>query len=439
MAELITKRGGYWHYVRRVPKEYADLDRRGIIFQSTKVKIVDDPRGIHALSAARSIDADVMAYWSALKDGEADEARTRYDAARRRSRQLGFDYTPAHELAGRPLEEIVARVVAMVNAGGSNGSPDTGTTAALLGGISKPGFKLSELFGAYEKLQAATMTDMSEDQVRKWGNPKKRAVANLIGVIGDKSIDRITRSDAIDFRTWWSDRVVNEGVQALTANKDFGHIQTMISAVDEAHRLGLDPVFTKLSFSGGQGGQRVAFDVDFIQSRLLADGALDGLNEEARRIVYLIAETGLRLSEATNLTEETIRLDAKIPHIIVSAEGRRMKTPHSGREIPLVGVALAAMKAQPAGFPRYREKSASLSGVVNKWLAENGLRPVDGQSVYSLRHSFEDRLTAINAPDKIIAVFMGHKHYRPKYGVGPSLALKLEWLEKIALRPPAAV
>jgi hypothetical protein len=31
---------------------------------------------------------------------------------------------------------------------------------------------------------------------------------------------------------------------------------------------------------------------------------------------------------------------------------------------------------------------------------------------------------------------MGHKTYKPKYGKGPSLELKLKFLEKIALRPP---
>jgi integrase len=104
-----------------------------------------------------------------------------------------------------------------------------------------------------------------------------------------------------------------------------------------------------------------------------------------------------------------------------------------------VGVALMAMREQPDGFPRYRDKADVLSALVNKALDVRGLRPEVGQSLYSLRHTFEDRLTAVDAPDKIIACLMGHKWSRPRYGVGPSLDHKREWLERIAFRPPSTV
>src|SRR5690606_19972555 len=162
-------------------------------------------------------------------------------------------------------------------------------------------------------------------------------------------------------------------------------------------------------------------------------------NEEARRTIYVMIETGLRLSEICNLTRDTIHLNAPIPYISVRPQGRRMKTPQSAREIPLVGVALMAMQAQPDGFPRYRDRSASLSALVNNYLTPRGLRPVQGQSFYSLRHTFEDRLTAVEASDKLMAVFMGHKYQRPKYGAGPTLDQKREWLLKIAFRPPSKV
>jgi hypothetical protein len=39
--------------------------------------------------------------------------------------------------------------------------------------------------------------------------------------------------------------------------------------------------------------------------------------------------------------------------IRIQAEGRILKTEHSQRDIPLVGLALDAMKRRPGGFPRY--------------------------------------------------------------------------------------
>ncbi|WP_238193476.1 tyrosine-type recombinase/integrase [Methylobacterium frigidaeris] len=176
-----------------------------------------------------------------------------------------------------------------------------------------------------------------------------------------------------------------------------------------------------------------------MQDKLLAEDALDGLNDEARRLVYLIAETGLRLSEAANLTAATIRLDDPVPHVRVRADSRRMKTEQSARDVPLVGVALLAMRAQPDGFPRYRDKAPQLSALVNKVLRGRDLLPGPGYSLYSLRHTFEDRLTAVEAPEKVMAALMGHKYHRPRYGAGPSLAQKQDWLQRIAFGSPARV
>ena len=129
-------------------------------------------------------------------------------------------------------------------------------------------------------------------------------------------------------------------------------------------------------------------------------------------------------------------LDAAIPHVRIMADGRRLKTEDSERDIPLVGVALKALTLRPRGFPKYRDKATSLSATVNKYMLENSLRPTRDHSVYSLRHSFRDRLIGAEAPDSLIDSLMGHKTYKPKYGNGPSLELKLKFLELIAFRSP---
>ena len=114
-----------------------------------------------------------------------------------------------------------------------------------------------------------------------------------------------------------------------------------------------------------------------------------------------------------------------------------MKTEDSRRQIPLVGTALAVMKLRPKGFPTYRDKSSSLSALVNKYLLAHKLRPSKLHSLYSLQHSFKDRLIAAEAPDSLIDSLMGHRTGKPKYGKGPPLELKLKFLESIAFRPPS--
>lgn len=74
---------------------------------------------------------------------------------------------------------------------------------------------------------------------------------------------------------------------------------------------------------------------------------------------------------------------------------------------------------------------------VNKFLENNGLRPTKDHTVYSLRHSFKDRLIAAEAPDSLIDALMGHRTGKPKYGKGPPLELKLKFMSSIAFTPPS--
>lgn len=101
----------------------------------------------------------------------------------------------------------------------------------------------------------------------------------------------------------------------------------------------------------------------------------------------------------------------------------------------LVGYALDAFKACPHGFTDFVDRPDYLSAVLSKFLRDNKLLPSEKHTVYSLRHSFQDRLLSVNAPDRVQADLMGHKFNRPAYGEGASLKHKLEWLEKIKIKP----
>ncbi len=48
MPDFLTRRNGTWHFVRRVPIEFADVDRRGVVRHSTKIKIRNDRAGRRA-------------------------------------------------------------------------------------------------------------------------------------------------------------------------------------------------------------------------------------------------------------------------------------------------------------------------------------------------------------------------------------------------------
>ena len=110
-----------------------------------------------------------------------------------------------------------------------------------------------------------------------------------------------------------------------------------------------------------------------------------------------------------NLTAARIVFDAPIPFIRIRAEGRVLKTEHSERDIPLVGLALDAMRRHPSGFPRYFDKGSNLSATLMKHFKRHSLLPSERHSIYSIRHSFKDRLKAVEAPEELIDEMMGHR------------------------------
>lgn len=436
MTEHLTKRGGFWHFARRVPIDFCHLDKRGVVRHSTKIKVSKDPRGTRASRIAKDMNRELEIYWRGLVDSKSQDAAVRYADARRRARILGFDYVETSELANRSLVEVLERLDKLASEGLLDHTP---SRAAVMGFEKLPAVKLSEIFAIFEKQTNNEVKDMSPNQLKRWKNGYLLAVTDFISVVGDKSLGELSHTDVLDYVDWLDGRVAEESIVAKTANKHIGHNSKMIKEINRKLRLGLPDFFAGMRLQGVVNVSRPPFPVEFVQSRILAEGALMGLNAEARGAVFVIADTGLRLSEAVNLNQTTIHLDCDIPHIEVLPDGRRVKTQDSIRTIPLVGCALAAMKAHPGGFPRYLDKGASFSAYVNGYLQDRGLRPTRKHTVYSLRHTFKDRLIAAKCQDSMIEALMGHSDDHPKYGSGPALDLKFEVLHAIAFTPPAVL
>ena len=65
------------------------------------------------------------------------------------------------------------------------------------------------------------------------------------------------------------------------------------------------------------------------------------LDDEPRWLIALISDIGMRLSEACGLHACDIHLDDDTPYIdLVDHPWRRLKTPSSNRQVPLVGASL---------------------------------------------------------------------------------------------------
>ncbi|PQO24827.1 integrase [Rhodobacteraceae bacterium WD3A24] len=409
----IKLRGRLYYLYRRVPKRYAPVETRQFVWASLHT---DSPS-----VAERKADAawaEMIEGWEARLAGESHEAEARFDAARRLAEVRGFRYLNAPAVAKLPVEQLVERVEAVPAE--ARGEPDKLEARALLGGAGEPCITVSKALELFWTLAADRTIGKSQDQLRRWRNPRIKAVKNFLAVVGDKPLAEITGDDMLDFRQWWVERIAESDLTPNSANKDLTHLSDVLKTINRMKRLNLALPLSDLTLKGGEKRQRPPFSNDWIREKLLAPGALDGLNTQARCIVLGMVNTGYRPSEGQALTAAQIRLDHNVPHISIEPDGRQLKSEYARRVIPLSGVSLEAFRECPEGFPRYRE-SASLSATVNKFLRGNGLLETPEHSLYSLRHAFEDRMLAAGVDDRIRRDVLGHRLDRERYGKGASL------------------
>jgi len=432
--DYLRKVNNIWQYYRRTPKSVSHLDKRVFVKKSLKT----DSRST-ALQRAARFNKKTEEYWQALLNHQGEEATKRYEAAAAIARSFGFSYTPSSELiAADDYARIVQRIEA-INERDSIGN--AAVVDAILGNVPAPALTLTAALEEYWKHTQDQTRHKTPRELNDWKAPRKRAVKHFTKIVGDKNMSDISRDDTLDFRLWWQARINDEGLKANSANKDIGHLCTIFRTIDETLRLHLSNPFENLHLSErNDRSDKQPFDPDYVQNTLLNLTRLSGLNHECQMILFAMADTGCGFSELTGLDSSLgeIRLDADIPFIDIkpnehrSLKTSRQKKDYRKRQMPLVGSALYAFQQCPEGFPTYCGKHNTASTTTNKFLRENGLLPSGNHSAYSLRHTFEDRLTTIETPDKIDARLMGHKYHRPDYGKGPSLEQKHNWLLKIA-------
>ena len=159
----LTDRQGVWHFLRRVPAQYAHLDRRGNVKLSTKIKVATDRKGTKAARVAARMNETLEAYWRGLALEKTAEAKQAYLDAVKLARSLGLDYQAPSAWAKASIEEVLTRIETVV----ANGMIDNAAMRkAALGAVDKPAIMLSSLFDEYQITQKLALSKMSPDQQR---------------------------------------------------------------------------------------------------------------------------------------------------------------------------------------------------------------------------------------------------------------------------------
>jgi integrase len=295
------------------------------------------------------------------------------------------------------------------------------------------------------KTSGLTLSESLELYLRLKGNNRPltfhqgatRVCGQLIAAHGDKLVADYTRADAIQFR----DHLIEKGMAGNSIVRVMGNIRAIMNFAASEMGQSQNLAFTRL-YIDRKAGAKERQPVSNEHLALIKNHCFR-MDDEKRWILALIADTGLRLSEAAGLLKSDFEIRDEIPAVVVQPHpSRRLKTSKSARVVPLVGaslwaskrIATASVESQYA-FPIYNKSGItngnSCSAALNKWLNSQ----IEGcGSVHSLRHSLRDRLRSVECPSDVVDQIGGWSTTSSvgnSYGTGYPLSVLHKWLLKI--------
>ena len=262
-----------------------------------------------------------------------------------------------------------------------------------------------------------------------------RNIEYIIKVLGNKSIRLYSSYDASKFRDW----LIEQGMSNSTLKRVFSSVKAIINLSINEYGLDITNPFSKAYLPSIENEIRESIpleDIRVIQTESKKE------DDELRWLLLLLSDSGMRLSEALGLSKNDINLNSNLPHVkLIPHKWRRLKTRNSERCIPLIGASLWASKKilehqnnSVYAFPRYTSvdncNANSASAALNKWLKS---KLTNDYVVHGLRHSFRDRLRAIECPSEIIDQLGGWslKSIGQGYGKGYELSVLSKWMNQI--------
>lgn len=428
MRSLHLKRiGEVWHYQRRRPVEFVDVERRGLIRFSLRTR---DFHQAKILAAEHTITLERE--WAKAKARGvalvAEDNQVRCVAAAETQRHHGFAPKPLDTIADDELLERLKRLLSTPTAS----EPEK---KAVLGLTSEPKLTLAQAFTRFWDYIEDEWMRVSHDQQRVKRNVYLKAIRNFETAAGPIPLYDIERRHALNFRSWWVERIKVEGLKPYTANREINSLRRLVAVNLDIDSVDRPNPFARVRLRDNAEVARVPLTTEQIEW-ICRPGAMEGLHPDFQRLVQLLVNTGLRPVEAIGLELDDIKLGADIPHVHVRKNAvRGLKTDHSERLLPLIGVSLTAAEDLVAqgGWGKRLGKNMYATTVINRHFRESRLVTDKKQSLYSLRHWFQDQLTKRDVVDRAQAQLMGHKFQRPKYGFGKDLAELREIIAAFAI------
>jgi integrase len=399
MANYLTKRGGFWRFCRRVPDEYAAFDHRGIVQQSTKVRIVDDPRGIRARDVALRMNDALENYWRDLANAGTVQAVADYHAASKAAKRMNI--SPPDISAQRTITELLARIEQLER---GKRMEDRPSVLAVYDLVEKPVMTFKQCAELY--IEAHKGSWSSQRHVQQWQTSLAQYAYPVLGDLPIVEIDGNSKGTELVMRViepLWSRKTT-------TASQVRGRIESVINwAAARGYREGANPARwrghldkllpakSKIAPTKHHAALPYADLPDFMRKLRAASGTT------AQALEFAIL-TAARISEALGARRSEI--DHKGRMWIVPAERMKAKKEH---RVPLCDAALAIIDAAPKGdylFPGPRGKP--LSEMAVRLLCERmGMKGKITR--HGFRSTFRDWAAEVgNYPNELLELALAH-------------------------------
>ena len=273
----------------------------------------------------------------------------------------------------------------------------------------------------------------------KYTTYQRRAWAALLAVTGDKPVQDLTRDDV----RLYIDRTLASGSATTTVRRLLGAMRAVFTTWRlEKDKHQANP-FEGIAIAGEGADKKERIPYSAVDlTKLYAECVK--VNDSARWLVALCADTGARLAELTGLALADIHLDASTPYVEIKPHPwRSLKNKASARKVPLVGASLwgasqvvnNATVDQRFAFPQYTSdtecNATAASATLVSWIRRRGIDHV----VHELRHTMADRLRDVGCPKEIRYAIDGHaaQDVGDTYGNGHGPKVLAEWLDRVAL------
>lgn len=214
----VSKRGGRWYLVKRVPQRFVAVDPRVLI----RISLHTDSER-EAIEKATGVEAQLVSYWEALAAGDRPGAGQRYAAAVRLAEARGFTYRPASDILAGDLRAIVERIEAL-ESGGRIAPP--AEVEAVAGLAETPRLAITAGLEEFLRLSADRVIGKSKYRSKKWEDERRNSVASFVTVVGDKDVAEVSHDDAEAFRAHWVAEV-QAGKSPNTANRQIGNLSDL--------------------------------------------------------------------------------------------------------------------------------------------------------------------------------------------------------------------